>query len=394
MSIIGILLGYLIGSLSPAYFLARLLKKTDIRKLGDGNAGATNVYKTLGTIPAVVTALFDLGKGLLVLYLCSLFHLPALVCYAGAYAAVLGHMYPFYLGFRGGQGAATATGLIFYFLYIFIFRENFPVSSLVVLGATLLAVFAITRKKEFLALVTMPVLAALVLKNLGYSVDTIAFTVILTHIFIVNIYNGIHKKLFALKESTRAKALVWRTFLRPLASVFPITYFYLTRTQELWFLGIVAGIFTVFDLVRLINRKLNVFSRDKKILKVGEEKRFSSMSLFLLASFATILIFPIEIAIPALFFLVFGDLFAKFFGLEYGQIKLVGEKTFEGSLGHLVACLIICHIIAPYFSIPIETLYAGAAVATVVEALPLGINDNFTVPLLSATTMWGIANYL
>jgi len=390
---LSVIIGYLIGSISPAYFLAQLLRKTDIRKLGDGNAGATNVYHTLGIIPAVITAVFDLSKGLLAMYVAYLLGASQIIIYSSAFLAVLGHMYPFYLGLRGGQGAATSAGIILYFLYIFLFQRNLPISVLIVLGAAILAAFIITRRKEILTLITMPTLGAFVYKYLGLDTQTIFFGLVVLHIFIINIYNSKRKKIFSLKKHTLEKVLLWRTLLRPLASIFPISYLYLGRAETLWFLGTVAGIFTAFDLVRLISKKINLFSTNRKILKKGEARRFSSMSLFLLSSFATILIFPKSVAIAAIFFLVFGDVFAKFFGLEYGKIKLIGEKTFEGSFGHLIICIILAHILEPYLNLPIETLYAGAAVATVAEALPLGLNDNFTVSLLSSATMYAITLY-
>jgi len=229
---LSVIIGYLIGSISPAYFLAQLLRKTDIRKLGDGNAGATNVYHTLGIIPAVITAVFDLSKGLLAMYVAYLLGASQIIIYSSAFLAVLGHMYPFYLGLRGGQGAATSAGIILYFLYIFLFQRNLPISVLIVLGAAILAAFIITRRKEILALITMPTLGAFVYKYLGLDTQTIFFGLVVLHIFIINIYNSKRKKIFSLKKHTLEKVLVWRTLLRPLASIFPISYLYLGRGRN------------------------------------------------------------------------------------------------------------------------------------------------------------------
>lgn len=67
--IIAILIGYLLGSISPAYFLGKILKGIDIRKEGSGNAGSRNVYRVLGLGPAIITGVIDLSKGVLAILL-------------------------------------------------------------------------------------------------------------------------------------------------------------------------------------------------------------------------------------------------------------------------------------------------------------------------------------
>ncbi len=69
-------LGYLIGSLSPSYFLGKVLYSVDIRELGTKNAGTVNAYKVLGLGPAIMTIVFDLSKGLLVMHTAYLLGAP------------------------------------------------------------------------------------------------------------------------------------------------------------------------------------------------------------------------------------------------------------------------------------------------------------------------------
>ena len=114
-----ILIGYLIGSISPAYFLGKILKRIDIRKEGAGNAGTRNVYRLMGLGPAIITVVFDLIKGVSVILLSSIFVSPLFAYFAGV-AALVGHIFPFYLGFKGGQGGATGAGIFFYFMFIMI----------------------------------------------------------------------------------------------------------------------------------------------------------------------------------------------------------------------------------------------------------------------------------
>lgn len=86
-----ILLGYLIGSLSPAYILGKLLKGIDIREHGDGNAGGMNVYYVLGLKPAVVTGIFDLSKALISMYIASLLGGSSIFIHLTGIAAIAGH---------------------------------------------------------------------------------------------------------------------------------------------------------------------------------------------------------------------------------------------------------------------------------------------------------------
>ncbi len=103
---------YLLGAVSFSYVIVRVLHGIDIRTVGSGNAGATNVLRTAGRAPALLALLLDVGKGAAAVGLLrSLGAGPATVALA-AVAAVLGHIYPIWMGFRGGKGVATALGTL------------------------------------------------------------------------------------------------------------------------------------------------------------------------------------------------------------------------------------------------------------------------------------------
>ncbi len=106
-----ILIGYLLGSLNLALLLAKL-KGVDIRAGGSGNPGASNTVTLMGWKAGVLVGAHDIGKAILAVWLCTrLFpSLPHCGVTAGV-ACVLGHIYPFYLGFRGGKGFATYLGM-------------------------------------------------------------------------------------------------------------------------------------------------------------------------------------------------------------------------------------------------------------------------------------------
>lgn len=120
---------YLLGSISFSIIFTAVFRRVDVRSAGSGNAGTTNVLRTAGKLPALLTLLFDFLKAvaavLLSLYIFSLFpvaipHMTAnaeaqmltlmIKYYAGLFC-MLGHIYPVYFGFRGGRGVISAAGV-------------------------------------------------------------------------------------------------------------------------------------------------------------------------------------------------------------------------------------------------------------------------------------------
>lgn len=109
--VISVILGYLLGCSSMAYYIG-LMKKKDIRTAGSGNLGASNATVLFGWGAGVMVALHDIGKAFLAVMLAK-WLFPGAV-YAGAaagVACVLGHIFPFYLKFRGGKGLASYFGM-------------------------------------------------------------------------------------------------------------------------------------------------------------------------------------------------------------------------------------------------------------------------------------------
>lgn len=104
---------YLVGAIPTSYLTVRIVKGEDLRRLGSGNLGATNLFRVLGWRYAVPVALFDMLKGAVPVLLFAPRagdgHLVALLLGA---AAVIGHVFPVFLKFRGGKGVATAAGVV------------------------------------------------------------------------------------------------------------------------------------------------------------------------------------------------------------------------------------------------------------------------------------------
>jgi len=105
-----IVIGYLLGSVPFGYLLVRAFRGADVRTVGSGNIGATNVART-SPLLGLVTLFLDAGKGLAaVLIVSSLYPQTRLLPFIAALAAVCGHVFPAWLKFRGGKGVATGLG--------------------------------------------------------------------------------------------------------------------------------------------------------------------------------------------------------------------------------------------------------------------------------------------
>ena len=107
-------IGYLLGSIPFGIVITRMLGLGDLRQIGSGNIGATNVLRTGNKPAALATLLLDSGKGAIAVLLARALAGDGAALIAGA-AAFLGHLYPVWLNFKGGKGVATAAGVLFGF---------------------------------------------------------------------------------------------------------------------------------------------------------------------------------------------------------------------------------------------------------------------------------------
>jgi glycerol-3-phosphate acyltransferase PlsY len=105
-----VVLGYLVGSLSPSVFLGRLFKGVDLRKQGSGNAGTTNAFRVLGVKMGTAVLVADLLKGVIPVVIADLVLGEPTVTVLVALATVAGHNYSIFLRGKGGKGVATGAG--------------------------------------------------------------------------------------------------------------------------------------------------------------------------------------------------------------------------------------------------------------------------------------------
>lgn len=199
LPILLVLSAYLLGSLSGSLLLGRV-RGVDIRTLGSGNAGGTNALRTQGWTFAIGTALVDVGKGALAAWIALRFSPPAQAWlpYAAALAAVAGHVWPLWHGFRGGKGAATLIGGLLVL---------WPVAALVLVLAWLLvlSIGGYVGLSTVVAAWMLPVLA------LATREDAVRVAFVLAAaLFISYTHRGNLARLRAGTESRFERARLWR----------------------------------------------------------------------------------------------------------------------------------------------------------------------------------------
>lgn len=177
-----------------------------------------------------------------------------------------------------------------------------------------------------------------------------------------------------------------RKSIHLLGLVVPILYFFTSRDLIIIGVGALLTLALAAELlkgvvpgVRVIF--LRIFS---PILRSQEQKGgLTGATYFLIGSFLCILFFDKTLAIVCLCFLTLGDLCAALIGKQWGRIKLFSRKSLEGSL----ACFVVCTAAALLIGLHPVVAIAGALVATLIELLPVGVDDNVTIPLISGLAM-------
>lgn len=111
MAWIAIIVGYILGSISPSYIVAKKVAGIDIRHHGSGNAGATNMLRVVGKWAALLVFVLDIVKAMAAVGLGYLLTKDPIVMYGSGFAAIIGHNWPVFFQFRGGKGVATTIGV-------------------------------------------------------------------------------------------------------------------------------------------------------------------------------------------------------------------------------------------------------------------------------------------
>ncbi len=156
-------MGYLVGSISSAIIVSKLMGLTDPRQMGSGNPGATNVLRSGSKLAALLTLVGDILKGTIPVLIASAYTNSATLIAVVGFCAFIGHLYPLYFGFKGGKGVATAIGVFF--------GISVKISGMIIL--VWLAAALLTRISSLSALVAAacaPILFAFIYPEPAYIV--------------------------------------------------------------------------------------------------------------------------------------------------------------------------------------------------------------------------------
>lgn len=163
-TIVVFIIGYSIGNIQTSYLLGKLLYKVDIRTLGHGNAGASNALVSFGFKFGLLVAFVDVAKGLISILIIRYFYQvgfnpdEAMLLYVNGYAAILGHIFPVIMRFKGGKGTATLIGVLLGF------NPIYGVSAmLIVIGVTFLTDYVAIST----AVLVISVIGLTVFKQMG-----------------------------------------------------------------------------------------------------------------------------------------------------------------------------------------------------------------------------------
>jgi glycerol-3-phosphate acyltransferase PlsY len=209
-----LVLAYLIGAFPSSIVLGKALRGVDVRLEGSGNAGATNAWRVLGWRIGIAVLVLDTTKGALAAALVPRIassELPISFAAASIFcglAAVLGHVFPVYIGFRGGKGVATAAGMLV---------AVAPLPVAIALGVFVLSITVSGRVSlgSLLAAWTVPLVAAL----LPPSRDGLSYPLLLAlttglAVLITVTHRANLRRLLRGEESKIPSLQVWRTLLK------------------------------------------------------------------------------------------------------------------------------------------------------------------------------------
>ncbi len=322
-----LVLSYLLGSINPTYILGRL-RGYDIRKKGKvgwGSAGATKAWHVLGKPYGVFVFVFDFFKAFFAAYIAALYVSSPTVLFFCIFFAAMGHNFPFYLRFKGGYGLACAWGGFSFFLYYF-------------WGSWYQA--------------------------WGYAI------LVLVAVFGVEMFY-----LFPTRRKVqRGKLVLGRKVLRFVALLIPLWYYFGVRARVLFALTFLALLAFLAD----------VHNLRPGFLYKSSESQLSGVTFFLFSCLAVVVFLPKMLAILVLVYFIVVDNVAVICGklCRVKDLLWNKEKSREGFRCALGAALLCGLFLYPYLGFSLTFLLVGALLAAVFESLPLGVDDNISLPVL------------
>lgn len=188
---IATLSGYALGCIQSAYIVSKVFGKIDIREHGTGNAGASNITTIMGLNYGVLVAFIDALKGAVAVWIMrAIFPAEPALAYLAGIGAILGHIFPFYLNFRGGKGVATLVGMVFGLK----FGLGFVFILLVLIPGLLADYIVVGSFAAFLGLVVFTWVS-------GYE-PSLILVAVLMNVLIIYLHRGNIQRILA-KEETK-----------------------------------------------------------------------------------------------------------------------------------------------------------------------------------------------
>ena len=328
-----ILFGYLIGSVSPGYFFGKIVKGIDVRERGPNrNTGATNTFYVVGPVWGVIAGLVDFLKAPTAYLIAVQTFSPDLAIIVGLAAAV-GHIFPFYLGFRGGRGVASLYGLLAISLFF-----TTSVYALSLFAGTVFYAISVSQRPEI-------------------------------------------KGLLAEAQ--------FRKFLKLAALILPIGFLAISESLFLATVLILLAVSLAFDISRFLFPAFNQYYLGlRMVAKYKEAKRFSGYTLFLLSSFLLFQFFSKEIAAMSLVFFIVGDVFAPF-GQVFMAKEILRGKTWGGAflifILAFISGLFLKSLVS--FSLSLNAVALAAFLTAFFDQFSFLLDDNILVPLGTAAVL-------
>ncbi len=179
-----IIIAYLLGCIPSGLFVGRYFCNIDIRNYGSKNLGTTNMFRILGAKPAIVVLLADMAKGMLAVFFAQYLLNSDFANLLAAIAAILGHNYPIFLGFKGGRGVATGLGVILVLM---------PKVTIIVF--LLWAIIVYLTRYVSLASVVAAMLVPVLAFYFDYSYEYFAFSFVACLFIVLRHKENIHRLL-------------------------------------------------------------------------------------------------------------------------------------------------------------------------------------------------------
>lgn len=167
-------------------------------------------------------------------------------------------------------------------------------------------------------------------------------------------------------------------------------YAYMGRGPGLWMLLSVTVFATGLDLIRLNSQPLNrfIFKHFSKFIRKSEDKVLTGTPWYMMGILAAAALYSTQVAVYSVAFLACGDVAATSVGEKWGTIKISGKKSLQGTLAFFAAS-VIAGVVINYSFYPVSAFVfiAGAFSASLVEVIPLRINDNLSIPVIAGAVM-------